>query len=372
MTASQLPSSDLVYDTTSVYTKIFIGLQLAGLIGNILTLIVAYFSPVSRQATWYSCISIWCFYSIAFLLLFFSGHYHDPSPPFNLCLVQSALLHAASPSATAGTLALVIQLYFSVYSALNLHPIPHQNFWFKVLLLFPYALCIILVALFLALSLTTHPTTTFNVTAYCAVNQIVPGRITAGLTIALNIPMLIINGLIYIRLRKHWSEFRASHLGRYTSMIIRASLFSICAFVALCAGFGFFLVVLTPDPNEPIDQIIPRLLLAYNILNIFLSMFPVAVMLIFGTHEDILRRLFFCRKQESYSLSEHAVPTMSLTVSSPPLEESFELESRIRTIEDSRFNESQSSGEIGTLSKGPDGTGIQGAIRTSTSPWKPP
>ncbi|KAJ3747712.1 hypothetical protein DFH05DRAFT_839557 [Lentinula detonsa] len=375
MTASQLPSSDLVYDTTSVYTKIFIGLQLAGLIGNIVTLIIAYFSPVTRQATWYNCIIMWCLYSIAFLLLFFSGHYHDPSPPFDLCLIQSALIHAASPSATAATLALVIQLYFSVYSALNLHPIPYQSLWLKIILAFPYATGSILVALFLVLSLIDPSTTTFNITAYCAVNQIIPGRITAGLTIALVIPMMIIDGLIYARLRKHWSEFRASQLGRYTSMIIRASLFSICAFVALCAGFGFFLVVFAQNPTEPIDQVVPRLLLAYNILNIFLSIFPVAVMLIFGTHEDILRRLFFCERHEMNSVSEHAVPNMSLTISSPPLEDSIELESRIRTIDDHRFNESQSSEELSTFSKrgNPDDRSeMQGTMRKPASPWEPP
>ncbi|KAJ3881988.1 hypothetical protein F5051DRAFT_436463 [Lentinula edodes] len=350
MTISQLPTSDLVYDTTSSYTKVFIGLQLAGLIGNVATLIIAYFSPVSRQATWYNCILIWCLYSIAFLLLFFSGHYHDTSPPFDLCLIQSALIHASSPSATAATLTLVVQL-----------------------LVFPYATGLTLVALFLALSLIHRSDTSFNVVAYCAVNQIIPGRVTAGLTIALVIPMLIINGMIYVRLRKHWSEFRASQLGHYTSMIIRASLFSVCAFLALCAGFGYFLIVFTPDPNESLDQAVPQLELAYNILNIFLSMFPVAVMLVFGTHEDILRRLLFWRKHETYPISEHAVPSMSLTISSPPLEESFELESRIRTIEDGHLNGSQSSGELVAAYKEGDGLEIQGTmLRRPLSSWEPP
>ncbi|KAJ4496953.1 hypothetical protein C8R41DRAFT_239195 [Lentinula lateritia] len=350
MTISQLPTSDLVYDTTSSYTKVFIGLQLAGLIGNVATLIIAYFSPVSRQATWYNCILIWCLYSIAFLLLFFSGHYHDTSPPFDLCLIQSALIHASSPSATAATLTLVVQLYFSVYSALNLHAVPYQE------------LCLI-----------HRSDTSFNVVAYCAVNQIIPGRVTAGLTIALVIPMLIINGIIYVRLRKHWSEFRSSQLGHYTSMIIRASLFSVCAFLALCAGFGYFLIVFTPDPNESLDQAVPQLELAYNILNIFLSMFPVAVMLVFGTHEDILRRLLFWRKHKTYPISEHAVPSMSLTISSPPLEESFELESRIRTIEDGHLNGSQSSGELVAAYKEGDSLEIQGAmLRRPLSSWEPP
>ncbi|KAJ3855798.1 hypothetical protein EV368DRAFT_79265 [Lentinula lateritia] len=373
MTISQLPTSDLVYDTTSSYTQVFIGLQLAGLIGNVGTLIIAYFSPVSRQETWYNCIMIWCLYSIAFLLLFFSGHYHDTSPPFDLCLIQSALIHASSPSATAATLTLVVQLYFSVYSALNLHAVPYQELWLRILLIFPYATGLALVALFLALSLIHPSDTTFNVVAYCAVNQIIPGRVTAGLTIALVIPMLIINGMIYVRLRKHWSEFRASQLGHYTSMIIRASLFSVCAFLALCAGFGYFLIVFTPDPNEPLDQVVPQLELAYNILNIFLSMFPVAVMLVFGTHEDILRRLLFWRKHETYPISEHAVPSMSLTISSPPLEESFELESRIRTIEDGHLNESQSCGELVAAYKEGDGLEIQAAtLRKPLSSWEPP
>ncbi|KAJ3997949.1 hypothetical protein F5050DRAFT_1806392 [Lentinula boryana] len=417
MTASQLPSSDLVYDTTSVYTKIFIGLQLAGLIGNIVTLIIAYFSPVTRQATWYNCIFMWCLYSIAFLLLFFSGHYHDPSPPFDLCLIQSALIHAASPSATAATLALVVQRVFSSQFASYTLPnflvenridfichlcvlhVPNSS---MQILAFPYVTGSILVALFLVLSLIDPSTTTFNITAYCAVNQIIPyghysiasrsfyltsfamlrGRITAGLTIALVIPMMIIDGGNRIDLRPieealvRVQSFATRTLYLYDHPGLVVQHLRIRGFVnAPSAGFGFFLVVFAQSPTEPIDQVLPRLLLAYNILNIFLSIFPVAVMLIFGTHEDIIRRLFFCERHKMNSISEHAVPSMSLTISSPPLEDSIELESRIRTVDDNRFNESQSSEELSTFSKrgNPDDRSeMQGAMHKPASPWEPP
>lgn len=67
------------------------------------------------------------------------------------------------------------------------------------------------------------------------------------------------------------------------------------------------------------------------------------------------------------------MPSMSLTISSPPLEESFELESRIRTIEDGHLNGSQSSGELVAAYKEGDGLEIQGAmLRRPLSSWEPP
>jgi hypothetical protein len=108
-------------------------------------------------------------------------------------------------------------------------------------------------------------------------------------------------------------------------MFIRASVFSVCGIVALGAGLVFFLIVYTPSPNESLDQISANLKLAYDILNMFLSLFPAMVMLIFGTQKDILLRLFFWRK--THSISERDVPPISLTITSPPLDDSYELES---------------------------------------------
>ncbi|KAE9392199.1 hypothetical protein BT96DRAFT_286181 [Gymnopus androsaceus JB14] len=78
--------------------------------------------------------------------------------------------------------------------------------------------------------------------------------------------------MIYICLRKHWSEFRASHLRHATSMFIRASLSSICGvlafwctrmflFVAFHAnlqycnvGITFFSIVYTGDSDETFSK----------------------------------------------------------------------------------------------------------------------
>ncbi|KAE9392201.1 hypothetical protein BT96DRAFT_1023723 [Gymnopus androsaceus JB14] len=314
MTASQLPTSHLVYDTNSAFAKVFIGLQLSGLIGNLVVLAIAYFSPVSRHISWFSFIILWILYSLGFLILFFSGHYHDEPPPFGLCMFQSAIIHTSAPSATAGTLALVFQLYVSVHSAVSSHAIPYQGLWLKIILILPYAVGAALVAMSLILGLVISSNTTFNVVEYCAVNQRIPGRVTAGLSIAFIIPVLIINCMIYLILRKHWSEFRASHLRQSRSLFIRASVFSVCAFMALGAGLGFFLIVYTASSKEPFNEVVAKMQLAYDIMNMFLSLFPVMVMLVFGTHKDILLRLLFWKK--AYSISESSVPNISLTITS--------------------------------------------------------
>ncbi|KAJ3790163.1 hypothetical protein GGU10DRAFT_189158 [Lentinula aff. detonsa] len=295
----------------SVPATLFVVLQLSGFIGTLSTLFIAYFSPIIRQATWYNFIAFWTLYCLWFLLLFFSGHYRDSEPSLKLCMCQSALIHCASPAASAGTLALVLQLYFSVHSAVSRKVIRYQRLWLYSAFALPYAVTISLMIAVLLMS--RAPGTIFIVTQYCSVNQLIPGRLAAGFTVVFIIPTLFLNVLIYVRLRKHWSEFRSSRLRNATSMIIRATAFSICGIFAFLVGIIFFTIVFAKQPGETAQDEVARLNKEYEVLNVILGFFPVFVVIIFGTQGDIIRRLLFWKDQIPSSWThDYPVPDISL------------------------------------------------------------
>ncbi|KAJ3909021.1 hypothetical protein F5879DRAFT_187395 [Lentinula edodes] len=308
---TQLRSLD---DNHSVSATLFVVFQLSGFIGTLSTLFIAYFSPITRQATWYNFLAFWMLYCLWFLLLFFSGHYRDSQPSLKLCMCQSALIHSASPAASAGTLALVLQLYLSVHSALSRDGIRFQRLWLRLAFALPYVVTLTLMTSVLVMS--NAPGTVFIVSQYCSVNQLIPGRLAAGFTVVLIIPILFLNALIYVRLRKHWSEFRSSRLRNATSMIIRATMFSICGVFAFFVGIIFFTIIFPKRPGETEEDEVARLSKEYEVLNVILGLFPVFVVVIFGTQRDILRRLLFWQDQTSYSRTqEYPIPEISLELS---------------------------------------------------------
>ncbi|GAW09248.1 hypothetical protein LENED_011394 [Lentinula edodes] len=229
-------------------------------------------------------------------------------------MCQSALIHSASPAASAGTLALVLQLYFSVHSALSRDGIRFQRLWLRLAFALPYVVTLTLMTSVLVMS--NAPGTVFIVSQYCSVNQLIPGRLAAGFTVVLIIPILFLNALIYVRLRKHWSEFRSSRLRNATSMIIRATMFSICGVFAFFVGIIFFTIIFPKRPGETEEDEVARLSKEYEVLNVILGLFPVFVVVIFGTQRDILRRLLFWQDQTSSSRTqEYPIPEISLELS---------------------------------------------------------
>ncbi|KAF5343352.1 hypothetical protein D9758_014170 [Tetrapyrgos nigripes] len=112
-----------------VRLSIFLALQLIGLIGSVVVLLTAPFSSVGRQMTWYNFFISWMVFCTSYLLLFFAGQGHNREPPFALCLTQSSLTYAAPPYAAAATLCLVVQLYFNVYTSLTGKRIKGERFW---------------------------------------------------------------------------------------------------------------------------------------------------------------------------------------------------------------------------------------------------
>ncbi|KAK7436435.1 hypothetical protein VKT23_019147 [Stygiomarasmius scandens] len=269
---------------------IFLALQLLGLIGSVVVLLTAAFSSVARQKTWYNFFISWTAFCISYLLLFFAGQGHSREPPFALCLTQSSLTYAAPPYAAAATLGLVMQLYFNIYSGLTGTRVKGERFWNVLLLVMPYVVFfgVLLESLIVGLVLEEAH---FSTISYCSLETVIPGRLTAALVVFFLIPVLVLNVIIYRRLRKHSSALRTTRAFR--SMFIRVTLFSVFGLISVVAGLLFFFIVFIQDSDNGLAD-----------LDIVLACIPNAAVLIFGTHEDLLQVWMFWKKNkkaESYA-----------------------------------------------------------------------
>ncbi|KAJ3923812.1 hypothetical protein F5877DRAFT_62937 [Lentinula edodes] len=252
--ASVDPSSEVAIHFDSE-TKLFNALQLMGLIGSMISLVTALFSSVPRQATWYN---------------FFSS-----------------LNHAASPFSAACALALVIQEVYKRNTLLLAHSGKYWE-WIvipecKVLLLLIINREEITSPLHFKLTLATNAK--FSSISYCSLENPVPGKITAALVVVLVVPILVVNLLIYLSFRKH-SSFLLER--NYMSMFVRVSIFTLFGLVSAIVGLIFFFL-------NQIDTNSRKVRVGMNII---LAIIPVAAVLVFGTHKDLLNLVWPFRREE--------------------------------------------------------------------------
>ncbi|GAV99239.1 hypothetical protein F5879DRAFT_83052 [Lentinula edodes] len=281
--ASVDPSSEVAIHFDSE-TKLFNALQLMGLIGSMISLVTALFSSVPRQATWYNFFVSWIVYCTSYLLIFFAGHAYDGNPSLSLCLAQSSLNHAASPFSAACALALVIQLYLNIQATLTRKSIRGTHYyWHIVLLITPYVIFVVLMIESLSLTLATNAK--FSSISYCSLENPVPGKITAALVVVLVVPILVVNLLIYLSFRKH-SSFLLER--NYMSMFVRVSIFTLFGLVSAIVGLIFFFL-------NQIDTNSRKVRVGMNII---LAIIPVAAVLVFGTHKDLLNLVWPFRREE--------------------------------------------------------------------------
>ncbi|KAJ3786454.1 hypothetical protein GGU10DRAFT_332341 [Lentinula aff. detonsa] len=262
----------------------------------------AIFSSVPRQATWYNFFITWIIFCTSNLLLLFAGHAYDGEPDIHLCIAQSALTYAASPLCATSALALVVQLYHNIQTALD------GNF----LLIMPYVIYVIVIIESLGVNLVPYLILATNIdllrsqVKLCYTQRQVlctcllqPGglrsvfkssfdsdRVAAALVVILTVPILVLNLLIYLSFRKHWTFLRE---GKYTSMFVRVSAFTVFGLVSVIVGLFFFLLAFI-DPGGANKSLV--------VLDIIFATVPGAAVIIFGSHKvgrDLLYVWLFWR-----------------------------------------------------------------------------
>ncbi|KAJ3986934.1 hypothetical protein F5890DRAFT_1500639 [Lentinula detonsa] len=145
----------------------------------------------------------------------------------------------------------------------------------------PYVIYVIVIIESLGSSYAT-PNAKFFALASCSLEDYVPDRVAAALVVILTVPILVLNLLIYLSFRKHWTFLRE---GKYTSMFVRVSAFTF-GLVSVIVGLFFFLLAFI-NPGGANKSLV--------VLDIIFATVPVAAVIIFGSHKDLLYVWLFWR-----------------------------------------------------------------------------
>jgi len=258
----------------------FVAFQFVGLGGLLITLTTALLSPkIKRHSTWYSFCASWIASTISYTLLTFAGEQTAVDQPgFDLCLIQSGLLYAAPALTALTTLALVIQLWFSLNAMLSKVSIEGVHRRTLVLLIFPYLVATGAFVMTVADG-ATHPDAVrrSNTGVYCIITTGVPGHTSAVLVAITMLATIAFEAMICHVLWKNWKAFRGlgARSRQSLAMIVRVGIFTF---------FGILSIAVCLIMLSNFDSPIP---------NIFIALFPVVSVLVFSTQMDLVRVWMF-------------------------------------------------------------------------------
>ncbi|KAF8827285.1 hypothetical protein HHX47_DHR5001124 [Lentinula edodes] len=288
-TCSALPSgSSVVIESLHVtFIWIFNGLQIFGFIAlTTLTLTAFFSSHIKRAATWYTFMIGWIFWCISYFALI--GQQTGDCPGFGFCLFQAALIYAGPPANACASLAILLQLRLSMN--FDLYGSGNQKWQSIMLIAAPPVVYILVFIATLVYGLLNAAEVQRDPTGmYCNLANGIPTKISAGLVAIFCIAMLIYEVRTFRMLYKNRSALRSLQAQRRSSvpvtMIVRISIFSFLPILAL--GLSVFAVVLTNGGSTE------------NILsNIMTASLSGAAALIFGTQQDLLHAMIFCRRRK--------------------------------------------------------------------------
>ncbi|KAI0787294.1 hypothetical protein C8Q74DRAFT_595487 [Fomes fomentarius] len=281
--ATQVPVKEQEQDLTEV--KIFLTFQITGAIGLLAVLLTAVLAPkVYRHFTWLNFCITWLIYCISYILLALAGQQTRREPPaYPLCLAQASLIYAAPVMVAMSTFSLVLQLWFTLSSALQPPKKVKERHCFRntFLILAPYIAWLGFVIGILVIG-TVHPQLVARAGhfVYCTIEGGKAGNVTALVTAAVLFVMVALDLYIGSVLYKNWRALRGSDRpGQIPfSLIARVAIFSFVCVV----GIGATMVFLSN--------------VSYFAGNIIISLMPLIAFLVFGTQQDILNVWFFWRR----------------------------------------------------------------------------
>ncbi|KAJ6489611.1 hypothetical protein C8R47DRAFT_1195989 [Mycena vitilis] len=292
-------------DVLQVEVTLFNTFSFLGVFSLLLVIGTAYFSStVHRSGLWFRHMIAWIIYSVSYLLLL--GRQVGPTPPFGLCLVQAALIHAAPTLPTLSALCFVIDLYIGLSAAVH-RKRKIRPALAKFLLVFPqlvFTAVILEVLLFIqdAGVVARNPNH-----LYCHITTPTPSVISAGIVIGTGVIIFPLEIWIGIVLCRNWVAFRNSpEMGIdpqvSLTMFIRVGLFTVISMTGV--GLSSFTLV-SPSSNPYWSLVLPTV--------------PIIASITFGSQEDIMKALVFWRES-----GPAPAPTSATSGSTSDLPKSFD------------------------------------------------
>ncbi|KAF8491121.1 hypothetical protein JB92DRAFT_3147741 [Gautieria morchelliformis] len=293
----------------------FLALQISGgHIGLVIVLAFAVFSrKVRRDSTFLNFCITWIFSSIVFSILLYRGNSGNSTAnslgivPQNKCLAQAALTTGAQVMTACSTLALVIQLWLGLRTAIHGDHTTRirQTRWVTVALLaapyilfFTFALPAVIVGERTVDIAGTTIEKAIPTNFYCSVieeNSFLQANY--GVTLGLLLVTVIFDGLIITMLYKHWWAFRhvQTKSAVTLSILLRVILFSVYRIVVAVA-YGS---VINRPPVISSAGTGATLSVDFSIpiwVDILQAALPLVGFLILGVNSDMVGSLMFWRR----------------------------------------------------------------------------
>jgi len=286
--SARAPSRTLPSDSPLRQQKlldIWLALEVAGLCLLPLALItVAFASSVRRNPTVTNLLVTWTISAFGSCLLFLAHQQSGPEPSKGLCIFQSSLIYASVPLCATSALGLVLNLWFTLRSALS----PRRGgsslirWRMPLLIASPYFIGMIFFIAAIALQAQFPATVTRNRKFfYCSMDGRF-GVAVAGFSALLVQFVIFFEVWVAILMYRHWIRVRDNEHkadGIKLSMVIRIGVFSLYGVVA-----GTVSLITIWDPNNAFSYM-------------FLATVPLASFLVFSTQRDIINVWCFWRKK---------------------------------------------------------------------------
>ncbi|EIN06372.1 hypothetical protein PUNSTDRAFT_144999 [Punctularia strigosozonata HHB-11173 SS5] len=287
---------------------VFIILESVGAVGVCLLIATYLLSKNvrrSRHPVWLNMCITWLLSCIAYILLAFHGWQKGPEPPFDICLIQAALVYASPPMTACSAWALLVQLYVNINTLVHPrmqkdHPILATKIKNAALIITPYFIWIAVIVGCVLAGVNERKSVVRDTNPYCTISTGTPGRLSAIWVVLFVLITLGLEGIVvHIPHHSYWNlsaayiayAFHANdrsfkeaqavtRVRPPVSLLIRIVIFTV--FSVLVIGVSFLIV--TPIKSTMFYMIVP---------NIFIALMPIAVCIIFGTSMDIMRAWAF-------------------------------------------------------------------------------
>ncbi|KAF5361686.1 hypothetical protein D9758_007336 [Tetrapyrgos nigripes] len=265
----------------------------------------------------------WMVFDLTHFLLL--GRQSGPEPPFGLCLAQASLIYMIPVLASFACAALVLQLYHSIYSLIDIGFSPRLEGRLMYILLFApctFGTLVFIEALLYGLS---HPEKVMrsNSGMICRITNGIPSKISAAFVVTALVISMVLEIVVFITLYRNWRAFRALNQAPYPS-IVRITIAFLLGVVSIIISVILSLQEGKKDQEttlgnaradiiiETSEHIILHLTESELRLTSFVPQVPLSAAIVFGTQKDMLQAWMFWKG--SKRPQNVASPTISVSL----------------------------------------------------------
>jgi len=220
------------------------------------------------------CIS-WIIFSLNYVLLLYAGQMSSVEPPFALCLTQASMIYSAGGMIGVSSLVFVYYINTKVRHAINgMQDVKMSNWSIIMMLIAPYAVFLVIFCIEMLVAL-QHAEAVHRSSFYCTIDHPI-AHLGPGIAGGMITGACIFQVYTMIKIFRHWKSIgkhlKSNENGVNISLIIRMTIFTVAAFLGVLISLTF------------ITQ------LKSVFFNIGLSIFPLLVLVVFGSSKDLLFR----------------------------------------------------------------------------------